>query len=110
VEADDLVAEHVVTRGQARGDIDLPGVAVGDQVVRGPAAGVGAGLEASLGNLDPLERRLVDGAEVARDRGDVVNDGAVVAFGPGVPLVSLVSILARTGDTRCERAALLPGA
>lgn len=101
VEGDNLVAEHVVSRGQAGGDIDLPGVAVGDQVVRGPVAGVGAGVEAGLGNLDPPERRLVNGAEVARDRGDVVNDGTVVTLGPGVPLIVLVSIPARTGDTGC---------
>lgn len=61
---------------------------VGNEVVRGPVTGVAAGVQASLGDLGPLEGGLVDGSEVARDSSDVVNDGAVVRLGPGVPLES----------------------
>lgn len=86
VKADDLVAEDVVAGSEAGGDLDGPGVAVGNEVVRGPVTGVGARVEASLVELDELERGLVDRGEVAGDGGDVVGDGAVVGLGPGVPL------------------------
>jgi hypothetical protein len=88
VEGEDLVAENVVAGGEAGGDLDGPGVAVGDELVGGPGARVGAGHEAGLGNLGELERGLVDGGKVTRDGGNVVNDGALVALRPGVPLES----------------------
>lgn len=86
VEGEDLVAENVVTRGETLGDGDRPSEAVGDEVVGGPVAGVGAGVQACLGDLGELKRSLVDGGEVTGDGGDVVDNRAVVALGPGVPL------------------------
>jgi hypothetical protein len=86
VQGEDLVAEDVVAGGQVAGDVDGPGVAVADQVVRGPVAGVGARVEAGLADLGKGERALVDRGKVARDGGQVVDDGAVVRVGPGVPL------------------------
>ncbi|CRK28558.1 hypothetical protein BN1723_014141, partial [Verticillium longisporum] len=55
---------------------------------RGPGAGgAGAGDEADLGDLEELERGLVDGGAVtAAARGEVVDDGTLVGLGPGVPL------------------------
>ena len=86
VECDDLVAEDIVARSHARGDGDGPRVAVGHELVGRPGAGVGARDEAGLGDLGEGEEALVDGGAVAAAaRGEVVDDGAAVGLGPGVP-------------------------
>jgi hypothetical protein len=86
VEANDLVAENVVTGLEVLGDGELPGEAIPDEVVGGPVTGVAARLEALLSNLGPLEAALVDAGEVAADGGEVLSDGTVVGLGPCVPL------------------------
>lgn len=80
VQRDDLMAQHVVARLEGRGDGDVVGEVVGDQVVGRPHAWVGAGDEARGVDLHPGQGRLVDGGRVV-GRGDVVDDGAVVLGG-----------------------------
>lgn len=86
VEANDLVAENVVTGLEVLGDGELPGEAITNEVVGGPVTGVASRLETLLGDLGPLEAALVDAGEVAADGGEVLSDGTVVGIGPGVPL------------------------
>ncbi|GJC98596.1 hypothetical protein ColKHC_07422 [Colletotrichum higginsianum] len=81
VESNDLVAPDVLAGLQGGGDGDLPGEVLGDELVGSPAA---AG-ETSLLDLEELERGLVDGGAVVTARGEVVDDGALVGLGPGVP-------------------------
>ena len=76
MQGDDLVTDDVVARGEVGRDGNGPGVVVGDQLVGGPVAGVGARDPAGLGELDPLEGGGGDGAAVAVAGGDVVNYGA----------------------------------
>jgi hypothetical protein len=86
VKTDDLVSEDVVTGLEVLGDGELPGVTVRDELIGSPAAGVAARDKALLGDLGPSEASLVDAGEVAADGGEVLSDGTVVRFGPGVPL------------------------
>lgn len=81
VQRQDLVAKHVITWLHVR-DGDGPGVAIGDEFVGRPSA---AG-EAGFGDFGEEQGRLADGLEVAADGGEVVDDWAGVAVGPGVPL------------------------
>ena len=87
VQGNDFVAQDVVARGERLGDVDGPLVAVGDQLVRGP--GVGGGVDdTGGGELEEGEGLLVGGGAVAVALSQVVDDGAVVGLGPGVPLES----------------------
>ena len=81
VQGDGLVAEDVVSGGEAGRHGHGPGVVVGDHLVGGPAVG-----EASLVNLDPLEGALVGVGAVGSALGDVGQHGTDVAFGPLGPL------------------------
>ena len=85
-EREDLVAEHVVAGREVGGDLDGPRVAGGNELVGRPVAGVRAVDQAALGDLDEREALLVDGGAVGVAGRDVVDHGAVVALGPGVPL------------------------
>lgn len=87
VKTDDLVAEDVVSAGNGSRDGDDGGVVVGDQLVSGPLARRRAAVDETLGfDLEELQRGLVRLGAVAVARGEVVEDGAVVALRPGVPL------------------------
>lgn len=77
VQGNDLVTDNVVAGLECRGDGNVPGEAVLDQLVRGPGSGVGPADETSLGDLDPLQRGLVDAGGVI-GRGNVGDDGTVV--------------------------------
>lgn len=77
VEGDDLVTQDVVTSLEGGGDGDVVGVVVGDQLVRGPGARVGARDETGGVDLDPLEGGLVNSGWVISGR-NVGDDGAVV--------------------------------
>lgn len=79
VESDDLVADDVVTGLERRGDGDVVGEAVVDQVVCGPGTGVGAADQTSLIDLDPRQSGLVNGGGVI-GLGNVGDDGAVVLW------------------------------
>lgn len=72
------MAKHVVARREILGDLDNPGVVVGNQHVRGPVARIAAADEANTINLEELKRRLVDGLAVAIAVGQVVDNGAWV--------------------------------
>ena len=80
------MTEDVLAGSDVLGNSDGPGVAVGDQVVGGPA--VGGGIVESL--LVDLEEGKVTGGDgsavVTGALGQVVHDGTVVRLGPGVPL------------------------
>lgn len=101
VEANDLVAENVVTSLEVLGDGELPGEAITDEVVGGPVTGVTTRLQTLLSDLGPLESALVDAGEVAADWGEVLSDGAVVGIGPGVPLQG-DNITGGNGDGVCD--------
>jgi hypothetical protein len=60
VKGDDLVTKDVATGSEGSGNLDVPGEAVGDELVGGPCAGRRAGDQSGLGDLDPRERGLVD--------------------------------------------------
>lgn len=86
MQGDNLVTENVLTRSKGLGDGDGPGVAIGDQVVRGPVLGGGV-VQALLVDLE--EREVAGGglgAVVTVAPRHVVEDGTVVRLGPGVPL------------------------
>ncbi|KAL5896110.1 hypothetical protein ACKVWC_011545 [Pyricularia oryzae] len=106
VQGDDLVAEHVVAGSQVAGDGDGGLVAVLDELVGSPDAV----LQTGLADLEEVERRGVDlvaagGAAV----GEVVDDGALVAVGPGVPLDGH-GLSGRDGHRgRCGLGALVAG-
>lgn len=106
VQGDDLVAEHVVAGSQVAGDGDGGLVAVLDELVGSPDAV----LQTGLADLEEVERRGVDlvaagGAAV----GEVVDDGALVAVGPGVPLDGH-GLSGRDGHRgRCRLGALVAG-
>lgn len=85
MQGNDLVAQDVVAGGEALGDVDGPGVVVGDELVGGPL--VGGGVEDTrLVELEEAQGGLVGLGAVALALREVVEDRAVVALGPGVPL------------------------
>lgn len=90
VEGDDLVAEDVVSGLDVGGDLDAHAEVVLEELVVRPEAGASpAGAELDLAlllDLEPLEGVLVGVGAVAAAVGEVVDDGAVVALGPCVPL------------------------
>lgn len=88
VEGDDLVSENVEAGLDVLGDLDHPAVAVGDELVGGVLAGGGGAVDQTLlADLEELEGLLVDGlAAAGAAGGEVVEDGALVGLGPGVPL------------------------
>lgn len=55
VEGDDLVAEDVVTRGEAGGELHVRGEVLRDHGIRHPASGVAAGQVGGLGDLGERE-------------------------------------------------------
>jgi hypothetical protein len=85
VQSDDFVTQDVVARGEGLGDVDGPLVAVGDELVGAPLVGGGVD-DTRRGELEEGEGLLVGGGAVALALGEVVDDGAVVGLGPGVPL------------------------
>ena len=98
MEGDDLVAEDVLAGSDVLGDSDGPGVAVGDQVIGGPAVGSSV-VEALLIDLEEGEvTGGGGGAVVAGALGEVVEDGAVVRLGPGVPLELDLATSSDLGD------------
>lgn len=80
-----LVADNIVVGHQLGGNGDGSGD-VRDERVRGPGARVRARDLAPSVHLDLLQRRFVDGHAVGPVAGDAVDDWALVAGGPGVPL------------------------
>jgi len=95
VESNDLVTENVRTGLDVLGDLDEPAVVVGNQLVRGISTGVTGLDKTSLVDLEELEGLLVDGLATGRTaRGQHVNDGALVALWPGIPLdIDLITSL-----------------
>jgi hypothetical protein len=84
VESNDLVTEDIRTGLEAGGDGDLPGVASGNEVIRGELA---TGGHTSLSDLEELQVGLVDlGAAIGTASSEVVDDGTLVRLRPGVPL------------------------
>jgi len=98
VQRDDLVAQHVVARREV-GDRQVPGVAVLDEVVGGPGAGVRSGFPGLCGDFGPGEGGGGYGAEIAGYGGDVVDYGAGVGDGPCV-LVNFISFATFTHSGR----------
>lgn len=88
VKSNDLVAEDVVTRGNALRDLDHPSDTIVQELVGTIGAGGGRAInETDLANLEEFEGGLVDrGTTGITAAGEVVDDGAVVRIGPGVPL------------------------
>jgi hypothetical protein len=80
VQGNDLVAENVLAGGNRLGDLDGPSEVVGDELLGGPLATV----ETGLVDLEEAQVRGLGGGRVV-DLGEVVDDGAVVGRGPGVP-------------------------
>ena len=103
VQSDDFVAEDVGASDDGRGDGDGPGVVVCDEGVGGPSARrAGTADEARLSDLEEAERSRCVRSTVAADLRKVVNDGAVVAVGPGVPR-QLESVASLDGNrVRCR--------
>jgi hypothetical protein len=104
VQGDDLVAEDVIAWGEGGGDADGPLVAIGwrgmlvvvdavhdgigertDELVGGPLVGTSIH-DSSCVELEELQALFVGRTAVARTLGEVVDHGAVVGLGPGVPL------------------------
>jgi hypothetical protein len=86
VKGDDLVAEDVGARGNAGRNGGHPGEAILNQLISDPATrSLGAVKEATLVDLEELKGGLLDGAAVTVAAGKVVDDGADVRLGPGVP-------------------------
>lgn len=77
MEGNDLVADDVVASLEGRGDGNVPGETVLDQLVRSPGTRVGAADQTSLVDLDPRQGSLVNGGRVI-GRGNVGDDGTVV--------------------------------
>lgn len=88
VQRNDFVTPHVVARGELRRDLHHPRVVVGNQLVARPGARQGGVRdEADGGNLEELERRLVDGRAVAvAALGEHVDHGPVVRARPVGPV------------------------
>lgn len=86
MQAQDLVAEQVRARCQARGDGDVPLGTARAEEVRRPGHG-GGGVVRELSDLDPDGPRvsLEGGTVVVGASGDVVEDGAAVGTVPLVP-------------------------
>ena len=86
VQADELVAKHVAARRNVGRDPDVPLVAVGDQVVRRPLAGRAVAInETRLLDLEEVEAPSAGRCAAAGALGEVVDHGAVMRLGPGVP-------------------------
>lgn len=88
VKGDDLVAKDVLAGTDVGGNLDHPAVVVvNEDIGSPPARGLGTVDKTSLGDLEELESSLLNlVAASVTARGKVVNDGAVVRLGPGVPL------------------------
>jgi len=80
VEGDDLVAENVLAGSNGARDGDGPGEVVVDELGGSPLAALVAGLV----DLEELQVSGLSGSGIL-DLGHVVNDGANVGLGPGVP-------------------------
>jgi hypothetical protein len=77
----------VLPRSDVRWHLDGPGVVVGNHVIRSPVArGRITTDETSLGDLDELQRLLVNGGAIITARSKVVNHWPMVAFWPFRPL------------------------
>lgn len=84
VKSNDLVTENVVTSRERRGDGDVPGEVVFNQLIGSPGTWVRAADQTRLVNLDPGQGGLVDSGGII-SRGNVGDNGTVVRVGPGVP-------------------------
>lgn len=87
VESNDLVAEDVVSWGDGGWDSDGAGQVVGHQSIRSPGTWSSSVVEETgLGDLEPLERGLVNSGAITTAVGEVVDDWTVVRLWPCVPV------------------------
>lgn len=92
--------QHISPRLQRTRDRHRPRIIRRDEVVRSPVARRRPALEADLVDFREFERGLVDGgAVVVGAGGQVVEDGALVAWRPGVP-EELHGLAGDDGDVR----------
>lgn len=92
--------QHVRASFQRRRNRHRPRVVRRDEIVRAPVARRGPTLEADLVDFREFERGLVDGGAVVVGAGSqVVEDGALVAWRPGVP-EELHGLAGDDGDVR----------
>ena len=88
MQRNDLVPQDIVARLQGGWDLGDPGDVVREECVSGPGARVRAAKPATCVEFNERKGRFVNGGTFAVARGYVVNDGAFVGSGPGVPLES----------------------
>lgn len=82
-----LVAENIMAGLDASGDLGSPLKPILEQNIIGPEARDSVIDASSFGDLEELEGRLVDEvAAVVGARSEIVNDGAMMGFGPCAPL------------------------
>lgn len=78
--------QHISARLQTRRNGHRPRIITRDQIISPPSSRRGSALQTDLVNFGEFERCFVDfGAVVVGAGGEVVEDGAFVARGPGVP-------------------------
>lgn len=82
VQRNDLVAQHIVAWGDARGNLHQPGTRIREQHVGGPGSRVGSVQVAHLVDLEELEGGLVHRLAVAIAVGKIIQDGPLVRVGP----------------------------
>lgn len=86
MKSDDFMAENVVACCDGAWNSYGPRVVVGDQLIRSPGSwGSGIIYQARLVDLEELEGSLVDGGAIPVAGREIIDDRAVVRFGPGVP-------------------------
>lgn len=87
VESDQLVTEDIVSWGNRLGDFDEPGVVVLDQLIVTPDTGDARAINnTDTIDLEELKGGLVNRGTVGLAAGKVVNNRAMVRFGPWGPL------------------------
>lgn len=92
--------QHISTRLQRARDRHRPRIVRRDEIVCPPVSRRRSTLEADLVNFGEFERGFVDGgAVVVGARGQVVEDGALMAGRPGVP-EELHGLAGDDGDVR----------
>ena len=86
VQGNDFVANDIVASLQILGDSSSRGEVGLDKVVGGPCSSAAWSDQTSLRDLAPAKSAGSEGGAVTVARSDVVDDGALVAVGPGVPV------------------------
>ena len=87
VETDELVTEHVAARRNRGRDLDVPLIASADELVGGPLARRAVAVnKALLRNLEEVQVAGLGRRAAAGALGEIVDDRAMVALRPGVPL------------------------